>query len=62
MPKSKQEPIVLERSARLKLDPDGGDEGGKVDGEVVGGDGGDGDVHFQRRRRRRRKRDGKKEK
>ena len=46
----------------MKLDPDGGDEGDKVDGEVVGGDGGDGDVHFQRRRQRRRRRDGKKEK
>ena len=43
----------------MKLDPDGGDEGDKVDGEVVGGDG---DVHFQGRRQRRRRRDGKKEK
>ena len=56
MPKSKQEPIVLERSARWKLDPDGGNEGDKVDGGV----GGDGDVHIQGRRRRRKRREGKK--
>ena len=34
--KSKQEPIVLERFTRLKLDPHGGDAGDKVDGGVTG--------------------------
>ena len=41
---NKQEPIVLESSVRLNLDPDRGDKGdeGERDGRDDGDDGGDG--------------------